>query len=114
MHPSRELRPVVPSLSGPLSPPPLQGEVVAACGTPGPGAGEAGQGPTARSGCCAIGAPASQVAFAKRARWQVRQGPVRQVSDYPLDLGVIAMLLLGLPGRERGARKQGTVVPDGE
>ena len=62
-----------------------------------------------------MAAQASQAALAgNEPGGQVRQGAVGPVREDLLDLGVVAVVLLGLEHHERGVGEHGVVAPDGE
>ena len=50
----------------------------------------------------------------ERPRRQVRQGPVGQVGEHLLGLGVAAVVFFGLEGCERGVSEHGVVAPGRE
>ena len=90
-------------------------EVAAQRGSSGLGAGEAGQGPGGTQQVVADGGAGQPGGVrGERARGQVRQGPVGQVGEDLFDLGVVAVVLLGLEGGERGVGEDGVVTPGGE
>ena len=62
-----------------------------------------------------MAAQASQAAFAgNEPEGRCASGPVGPVREHLFHLGVVAVVFLGLEGRERGVGEHGVVAPDGE
>ena len=61
-----------------------------------------------------MAAQASQAALAGNEQGQVRQGPVGQVGEHLLHLGMVTVVFLGLEGGERGVGEDGVVAPGAE
>ena len=71
--------------------------------------------PTTRSRLWAMAAQASQAALAgNEPDMAGAPGPAGQVREHLFDLGVAAVLFLGLDGLERGIGEDGVVAPDGK